>query len=95
MGADNRRVDHGVFVVGVFRQMLENPLPDAAFAPARVARMDHPEIPEPLRQVAPGDPGAVTVQNGFDEEPVILGRAADMPLASGKKALDPFPLIVP
>jgi hypothetical protein len=67
VSADNRRVDHGVFVGGVFRQMFENHLSEAAFAPARVARMDHAEIPEPLQQIAPGDPGAVPVQDGFDE----------------------------
>ncbi len=49
MRTDDRGIDHRVFVVGVFRQMREHPLPHAGFAPARVARLDHPEISKPLR----------------------------------------------
>jgi len=92
--ADDGGIEHRVFAVGVFRQMLEHPLPDAAFAPARVASMDHPEVSEPLRQVSPRNPGAVPVSHRFDEQPVILGRPANMPLASGQEILDPVPLVV-
>jgi len=58
MRTDDRGIDHRVFVIGVSRQMLENPLPHTVFAPAR---MDHSEISEPLRQIPPGNPGAVPV----------------------------------
>lgn len=52
--------------------------------------MDHPEIPEPLRQVAPCNPGAVTVQYRFDKQPVILRRPADMSHPSGQKIINPI-----
>lgn len=49
------RIDHGVFIVGIGRQRLENALPDAVLAPPGVPRMDHAKIPETFRQIAPWD----------------------------------------
>lgn len=94
MRTDDRGIDPRVLVIGVFRQMLENPLPDAAFAPACVACMDHPEVPDPLRQVSPRHAGTVPVYHRFDDPPVLLGRPANMPFAPGQEILDPLPLVV-
>jgi hypothetical protein len=54
-------------MVGVGSQKLEEFLPDAAGRPPAEARMHLLPGTKPLRQVAPGDPGAVAVQHGFDE----------------------------
>ena len=61
MGADNRGINHGVFVVGVGRELLEHLLPHPAPTPAQVARMDHPKIPKPGGQVPPGNPRPIPV----------------------------------
>lgn len=45
MGSHDGRVDHGVLVVGVLRQRLEEALPGPVLAPATVAQVHHPEIP--------------------------------------------------
>jgi len=51
-------------------------------------------ITEPLGQIAPWNPGSVPIQNSFDEQSIIGGRAADMAFAAGQKVLDPIPLVV-
>jgi hypothetical protein len=49
MRPHNRRINHGVFIVGISRERLENALPDTALAPTGVPSMDHPRIAEPFR----------------------------------------------
>ncbi len=45
-------------------------------------------LDEPLGQVSPGDAGAADVQDGVDEEPIVLGDAAVQPRgASGIRSL--------
>jgi hypothetical protein len=61
MRTHDGRIDHGVFIVGTGCQRLEHALPDGAFAPASVPGMDDPEIPEPLRQIAPGNACPVAI----------------------------------
>jgi hypothetical protein len=56
--------------------------------------MDDFPIAETLGQIAPRNPGSISVENGFDELSVIRRRAADMAFAAGEKILDPIPLIV-
>jgi hypothetical protein len=51
-------------------------------------------VAEPLRQVAPGDAGAVAVEHRLGEQAVVLGRDTHMPLAAGQPVLDPLPLVV-
>jgi len=61
MGANNGRVDHGVFVVCIHGQMLEQFLPYALFGPAAEAGMHYAEVAEPLGQVTPWYPGAIAI----------------------------------
>jgi hypothetical protein len=51
-------------------------------------------VAEPLRQVPPGNAGAVAVEHRLDEQAIVLGRHADVPLAARQQALDPVPLVV-
>lgn len=61
VGADDRAVDHRVFVVGIRRQIAKNLLPNAGFRPAAEAAMHVLPIAEPLREVPPRDAGTVPV----------------------------------
>jgi hypothetical protein len=52
-------------------------------------------IAKTLRQVPPGNAGAIPIKNGFHKKPVILGRNADVTLTSRQDILDLVPLIIP
>ena len=56
MDPDVRRVDEDVFEIGIVRQGLENPLPDAFLRPAPEARVDAVPFAERARQIAPRAP---------------------------------------
>jgi len=60
MSADDGRINHGIFVVGVFRQRLEDTFPDTALAPPGEASVDDAKISETFRKVAPWDSGPIT-----------------------------------
>jgi hypothetical protein len=61
MRTHDSRIDHGVFIISIGRQRLKNPLPDAAFAPTAVSRMDHAEIAETFGQIAPWDARPIAI----------------------------------
>ena len=46
MRTDDRRVDHGVLIVAVRREMLEHALPHTRAAPTHVPEMHHAKITE-------------------------------------------------
>jgi len=94
MGTHDGGVEHGVFVIGILRQMRENPLPYAAFAPAGMPGRDQAEIAKPRWQIPPWYPRSITVQNRFHKQSVVPRRAANMAFTAGQQILDPFPLIV-
>ena len=77
MSAHNGAVEHRVFVVGIGRKMLKYPLPHTGFGATAVASVDVLPVTEMLWQIAPGDAGSTTVEYGFDEQTVILGRHPD------------------
>ena len=87
-------VDHHVLVVVIARQQPEKALENAALRPPIKALVDDLPIAETLWQIAPGNAGTIAVNNGFDEQPIVRRGAADMPLATGEKILDPLPLVV-
>ncbi len=94
MGADDGAVDHGVLIVRLIGQMLEHSLPHPAPGPATEAGVDLLPGAEPLRQIAPGNAGAVAVEHSLDEQAVVPGGHAHMPGAAGQQVLDPLPLVV-
>ena len=63
MGARNSAVDHGIFVIGVCCEMLEHPLPDTALGPTAKPSVHLNSITEPLRQISPWHPCAITIQH--------------------------------
>jgi hypothetical protein len=93
MGAHDGAVDHRIFIVGIAREVLEeaaNPL----LGPARVAPMGVLSIPEALRQVAPGDPGAIAIEHGFDKSAVVLRRDTAVAELAGQQVRYPFPVVI-
>ena len=94
MSAHDGAVDHGVLVVSLGRQMLEQPLPHAGLSPAAEAGLHLDPTAEPLGQIAPGNAGAVAVDHRLHKEPVVLGRAPDMSDPARQKVSDPLPLII-
>jgi hypothetical protein len=83
--AHGRRVEHHELVVGVTSECFENPRKHAAFAPSAVAPVRCLPAPVPLRQIAPGDARAVTIDDGIDEQSVVGSRAADVTVAAGQE----------
>jgi hypothetical protein len=94
VSAHDGGVDHHVLVVVIARQHLENALENAILCPPAETLMDDLPIPEALGKITPGNPGSISVQNGFDEQSIVRRRASHMAFATRKKILDPIPLIV-
>jgi len=94
MGAYDGGVDHHVFIVMITGQQLENALENPALCPSTETLMNRFPMAETLRQITPGTPGSKSVENGLDEQSIIVRRAAYMSLTPGQKILDPIPLIV-
>ncbi|KXV58753.1 hypothetical protein AD948_10465 [Acetobacter senegalensis] len=94
VSTDNGAVDHHVFVVMVSSQMPENPLDQAAFAPATQPPVHVLSVPEPGRQITLGNACTVTIQHGFDKQTVIRSRPTDMTFATREKIFYPLPLTI-
>src|SRR5258708_12340754 len=95
MSAHNSGVDHHVFVIGVARQQLENPLKNPALRPAAETLMHALPIAEARRQIAPRNTGSEPVYNGFNEQPIIRRRPSDRPFPTPQNILHPIPLLPP
>jgi len=94
VSAHDGGVDHHVFVIMVARQQLENALENSALRPPIEALIDNLPVAETLGQIAPRDTSSVSVQDCFDEQPIVSRRASYMAFAAGQKILDPAPLVV-
>ena len=81
----------GVVIAG---QEPENSLEDAALGPPVEALIDDLPVAKARWQIAPRDAGAKSEENGFDEQPIVRRRAANIALAARQNLLDPIPLIV-
>jgi len=78
----------------IARQRFENALENTALGPPMEALVDDFPIAKALRKITPWNAGAISVQNRFDEQPIIRRRTTDMAFAAWQKILDPVPLIV-
>jgi hypothetical protein len=94
MRTHDGRIDHSVFIVGIGRQRLKNTLPDAAPAPTGAPGMDHREIPEPLRQITPGNTSPLAISHRFDKQAIVLGCSSDMSFPTRQPIRDPLPLVI-
>jgi len=87
-------VDHGVFVVGVGCQMLEDAFPNPRFRPSAVSAMHILPITETFRQIAPRNAGPVSIQHRLNEQAIVGRSHPDVALTPGKKVANTLPLIV-
>ena len=83
MRAHDGGVDHHVFAVVVAGQQLENALENPALRPSAETLMDNLPVAEALGQVAPGNTGAIAVENRFDKKPIVGRRATYMAFSTG------------
>src|SRR3954465_5804140 len=72
---DDGGVNHGVFQVGLVRDGVEQPLPDARLHPIAEAGEHAVPVPERRRQIAPGAARADHPQDGLDKPPIVLTAA--------------------
>src|SRR5215469_9219828 len=86
MSPHDGAVDHRVFVVGIGSQVFEQALPHPVFAPPAEPSMGILPDAESLGQVTPGNSGAVSVEDGFDESAIIVCGYADISRFSRKHA---------
>ena len=94
MGPHDGAVEHRVFVVGIAGKVFEQQLPHPVFGPAAVAAMGVLPVAESLRQVAPGNSGAIAIEHGFDKSPVVLRRDTAIARFAGQQVLYSFPLVI-
>jgi hypothetical protein len=94
MGAHNGAVDHRIFVVGVCCEILEHPFPDTAFGPTTEPPMHLNSVTKPLRQIAPGHPRTITIEQRLDEQSIVRCGHPDRAFAPGQQVLDSIPLVV-
>src|ERR1700674_1745415 len=94
MSAHDGGVDHYVFVVVIAGQQLENALENAALRPSAKALVHDLPVAEARRQITPRNTGSISIENGFDEQPIVRRSATHMAVTAGQKILDPLPLVV-
>src|ERR1700693_547314 len=94
MSPHDGSVNHHVFVVVITCQQLKNALENAALRPSAKALVHDLPVAEPRRQITPRNTSSISVENGFDEQPIVRRSATDMAFTAGQKILDPLPLVV-
>ena len=70
VGSHDRRVDHGVSIVGIVCQDLEKTLPNAAHGPARETLVRIAPAAKTFRQIAPRCPYTEFPDHGIDEKTI-------------------------
>jgi len=94
VGAHDGAVDHGVFVVGLAREVFEDALPHPRVGPAAEAPMHLHTITEALGQVAPGYASPVAIEHRLDKQPIVRRRDPNPAWLPRQQMLDPLPLVV-
>jgi hypothetical protein len=94
MGPHDGAVDRRVFIVGVSSQMAEEAGPNAGFRPAAEAAVHVLSVAEALRQVPPGNAGAIAEQHRFDEQAVVGRGHTHRTGPAGQQVFDLGPLVI-
>src|SRR3954462_15069026 len=76
MDLDDGGVDQGVFQVGLVRDGVEQPLPDARLHPIAEAGEDAVPVAKRRRQIAPWTARADHPQDGLDKQAIVLAAAS-------------------
>ena len=91
--SDDGRVEDQPFQVGIL-EGGEDGRPSALPGPPVEPLPGRPPGPEPGRQVPPRDARLGHVQDGVDEQPVVLGHPPGLPRPTRQQALDTIPIRV-
>jgi hypothetical protein len=94
MRAHDGGIDHHVLVIVIARQQLENTLENPTLRPTAKALIDDLPIAKTLGEITPGNPGSISIENRFNEQPIIRRRAPDMAFPARQNILDPIPLVI-
>jgi hypothetical protein len=91
--ANDRRVDHHIFGVAIAGQVFQK---RSKPRPHTIGRSVDGYFPraEARWQIAPRNACAVAIENGVNEQPVLLHRAAHVTLPARKKVFDPLPFVI-
>src|SRR5271163_1106189 len=76
-------------------QQLENTIENPALRPSAETLMDRFPVAKTLRQITPRTPGPKAVENRFDEQSIVLCRAAHMAFTPGTPPVRSYRLIKP
>jgi len=94
MDPDVRRVEQDVFEIGIIRQALENPLPDALLCPTPKSRVDRIPFAEYIRQITPGCASSCNPQDCLYEAPIVAPGSAGITNLARQFWRNPFPLVL-
>jgi hypothetical protein len=94
MSANDGRINHHVFVIGVAGQEFENTVENTAFGPSVKALIHDLPIAVTRRQITPGDARAESIKHRVDKQSIVGGIAADMAFAAWQMGFDHFPLVI-
>ena len=95
VGSHDRRIDHGVFIVGIVRQDLEKTLPNAAHGPAGETLVGIAPAAKTFRQIAPRCPHPEFPDHRIDEKTIAqITVATDRAGTARQQMFDPGKLIV-
>ena len=75
-------------------QGLEDLLPDPFASPAEQPVVAGLPLPIPLRQIAPGGPGAQHPENPVEDPAMLLVLATPLPFRGGQLGFQPFPFLI-
>jgi len=89
---DDRRVDHGLFQVGLIRQRIEYTLENIGFLPIAEPPERRVPVAEPLGQVALRTARAHDPQHRLRKQPVVLPATARVAWLTQTERLDLRPL---
>ena len=94
MDPDVRRVEEDVFEIGIIRQGLENPSPDALLRRTPKAGIDGEPFAEFPRQITPGSAGPRDHSYRLDEQAIVTRGRAGITNLARQLWRNPFPLLL-
>ena len=95
MSPDQGAVDHDVFLIGILGQNRQQVMPKTFFGPPAEPALDVFVCTENLREIAPGNARAISIQNRINEQTIIASVRSNMTNPTRQQIFDAVPLVVP
>jgi hypothetical protein len=93
MSTDDGAIDHRVFVIGIYGQVLENAFPNPALGPSAKPGMHEAPTPKSLRQISPRNPCTIAIKHRFNKQTIVFRRDPYRIFSTRQQVFDSFPLI--